>query len=90
MKSKMAAIVGATVLCVTAPAIADDRYFGGNECTEDCTGHAAGFRWAEENSVSDPSDCNGNSNSFDEGCQTFVDEPSRGADEDDAGIEIDQ
>ena len=43
-----------------------------NNCLEDCSGHRAGYEWAEENSVSDEDDCNGNSNSFNEGCINFV------------------
>lgn len=31
------------------------------------TGHYAGFKWAEENG----GDCNGNSNSFNEGCEEY-------------------
>ena len=59
--------------------------FGGNDCIEDCEGHAAGYRWAEENNIADETDCNGNSQSFNEGCQTYLEDPDRGADEDDDG-----
>jgi hypothetical protein len=31
------------------------------------TGHYAGYKWAEENG----GDCNGNSNSFNEGCEEY-------------------
>ena len=48
--------------------------FGGYECTEDCSGHEAGYNWAEENDISDEYDCDGNSNSFNEGCTAYVDE----------------
>ncbi|RWB05856.1 MAG: hypothetical protein EOQ39_22510 [Mesorhizobium sp.] len=61
---------------------------GGNDCTEDCSGHKAGYDWAEQNQISDESDCSSNSNSFNEGCRTFVEDPSRGSDEDDEGEEI--
>ncbi|MER9531029.1 hypothetical protein NLY43_04365 [Mesorhizobium sp. C416B] len=63
--------------------------FGGNDCTEDCSGHKAGYDWAEQNQISNESDCSSNSQSFNEGCQTFVEDPSRGSDEDDEGEEID-
>ncbi|MER8662128.1 hypothetical protein NKH34_13410 [Mesorhizobium sp. M1148] len=65
--------------------------FGGNDCTEDCSGHKAGYDWAEQNQISNDSDCSSNSQSFNEGCQTFVEDPSRGSDEDedDEGEEID-
>lgn len=46
----------------------------GYECTIDCSGHEAGYEWAENNSINDSSDCNGNSNSFNEGCESYVEE----------------
>ena len=48
--------------------------FHGYECTEDCSGHEAGYSWAEENDISDEYDCDGNSNSFNEGCQAYVED----------------
>lgn len=48
--------------------------FSGYECTEDCSGHEAGYEWAEENDISDTYDCNGNSQSFNEGCEAYVEE----------------
>lgn len=63
--------------------------FGGNDCTEDCSGHKAGYKWAEDNDISDPADCNGNSQSFSEGCETYTEDQQRGADEDDDGNDID-
>ena len=48
--------------------------FRGYECTDDCSGHEAGYNWAEENDISDEYDCDGNSNSFNEGCQAYVEE----------------
>lgn len=41
-------------------------------CTDDCSGHEAGYAWAEENDVTDASDCSGNSQSFIEGCAAFA------------------
>ena len=41
-------------------------------CTQDCSGHDAGFEWAKDNDIDDDADCGGNSESFIEGCQTFV------------------
>jgi hypothetical protein len=46
--------------------------FDGYECTEDCSGHEAGYNWAEENGVDDIDDCGGSSNSFIEGCESYV------------------
>ncbi|RWM29770.1 hypothetical protein [Mesorhizobium sp.] len=63
--------------------------FGGYDCTEDCSGHKAGYDWAQQNGVSDSSDCSGNSQSFVEGCEAYVEDPNRGSDEDDDGNEID-
>jgi hypothetical protein len=48
--------------------------FKGYPCTVDCSGHDAGYEWAEENSINDPDDCDGNSNSFIEGCQSYAEE----------------
>lgn len=42
------------------------------ECTDDCSGHNAGYEWAEEKGISDPSDCGGNSTSFIEGCEAYA------------------
>lgn len=52
----------------------DYSTFEGYECTEDCSGHEAGYSWAEENYISDPAECDGNSNSFIEGCIAFAEE----------------
>lgn len=46
--------------------------FEGYECTEDCSGHEAGYAWAEENDITDPDDCGGNSQSFIEGCIAYA------------------
>lgn len=48
--------------------------FRGYECTVDCSGHEAGYEWAEENFVDDPDDCVGNSFSFEEGCIAYLEE----------------
>lgn len=48
--------------------------FMGYDCTIDCSGHEAGYQWAEQNSIDDPDNCDGNSNSFNEGCQSYVEE----------------
>ena len=44
-----------------------------NNCIGDCSGHQAGYEWAQENSISSESDCDGNSDSFNEGCTNCVD-----------------
>lgn len=70
-------------------ALAQAQTFKGYICTEDCSGHQAGYDWAEDNGITDESDCNGNSNSFNEGCQAWVEEnePSSGPDKDQTGEE---
>lgn len=52
----------------------EPRTFNGYECTDDCSGHEAGYNWAEEKGITDSSDCGGNSNSFIEGCESYVEE----------------
>lgn len=52
----------------------EEPEFHGYPCTEDCSGHEAGYRWAEENDIDDTDDCDGNSQSFIEGCEAYVEE----------------
>lgn len=71
-----------------SPAHAQDRTFGGFECTEDCSGHKAGYDWAERKNIEDEADCpDGNSQSFHEGCEVYTQDPNRGSDDDDQGHE---
>ena len=68
---------------------ASTRTFGGYDCTGDCVGHAAGYRWAEEREIENIDECSENrSEAFYEGCLTYVDDPERGADVDDGGKPI--
>lgn len=53
--------------------------FHGYDCTIDCSGHEAGYDWAEEHGITDGDDCDtagehSNSPSFAEGCHAYVDE----------------
>jgi hypothetical protein len=67
------------------------REFAGYECTVDCSGHEAGYEWAEEHDISDGDDCDragehSNSPSFAEGCHAYVDgesDPEQAAEPDD-------
>lgn len=43
-------------------------------CTDDCGGHDAGYEWAQEQGVTDASECGGKSQSFIEGCETYASE----------------
>lgn len=46
----------------------------GYPCTKDCSGHEAGYNWAENRGIESPDDCSGNSNSFIEGCRAYAEE----------------
>jgi len=48
------------------------KTFKGSSCTGDCSGHKAGYDWAEKKGITDPSDCGGNSDSFVEGCKSYA------------------
>ena len=87
MRYSVIALAAAAALWTSAASA--QQTFGGNECTEDCSGHKAGYEWAEENNISDPAGCSANSQSFNEGCETYIEDPYRGADEDDDGNDID-
>lgn len=51
--------------------------YEGYECTEDCSGHRAGYEWAQENDINEEADCVGKSYSFEEGCRAFTENPDR-------------
>ncbi len=61
--------------------VAPPLTFGGYACTEDCSGHEAGYQWAEEQGISNPDDCGGDSMSFEEGCRTYAEEQQQYEDE---------
>jgi hypothetical protein len=51
--------------------------FRGYVCTVDCSGHEAGYDWAQEHDITDRDDCPidpNNSHSFTEGCWAYADE----------------
>lgn len=63
----------------TAPAneSAHPRSFAGDPCTQDCSGHEAGYNWAEAHDIDDEDACDqagddSNSPSFAEGCKAYV------------------
>lgn len=43
-------------------------------CTDDCSGHQAGYAWAKGKEITDPNECSGNSKSFIDGCQAAAEE----------------
>lgn len=53
---------------------------GNYVCTQDCSGHEAGFAWGQAQDITDASDCSGNSQSFIEGCEAFAQERQELAD----------
>lgn len=88
----VALLLSAAFLLATTPSMA--RTFGNFECTVDCSGHKAGYEWAEVGGITGEAQCESilrrwpNRNSFYEGCLVFVDDPARGADDHDDGEEI--
>lgn len=64
------------VLVIGLSSFASAQTFHGDDCTEDCSGHEAGYNWAERNDINDQSDCSTASQSFNEGCQAYVEEQS--------------
>lgn len=68
---------GADVSNVDAGEVEDS---GNYVCTQDCSGHEAGFEWARDNDVTDSSECGGSSQSFIEGCEAFIEERQAQAD----------
>lgn len=48
------------------------RTFHGYSCRKDCSGHKAGYAWAERKGITDPDDCGGKSQSFIEGCRAYA------------------
>lgn len=66
----------ATMASVTAsgpvPSATGRWFFRGYPCSEDCSGHVAGYEWAKENDFLDYEKCETGNASFDEGCEAFV------------------
>jgi hypothetical protein len=54
--------------------------FGSYPCTQDCSGHQAGYDWAEKKDIDSIDNCGGNSQSFIEGCYDYVKENYPGPD----------
>jgi hypothetical protein len=67
------------IAALAGPATA--QTFHDDDCTDDCSGHEAGYEWAEENDITDADDCDGDSQSFNEGCETWVEENATGDEE---------
>lgn len=66
----------ALLVLVLGSTTATAATFDGYQCTDDCSGHQAGYDWAEQNDIDDEDACNTPSQSFNEGCQSYIDENS--------------
>ncbi|CAI2934314.1 MULTISPECIES: hypothetical protein [Aminobacter] len=84
---KVALMAASMALAATTPTFA--QTFMGYPCTVDCSGHEAGYEWAERKGIDDESGCGGNSNSFIEGCRAYVEENTDSYGVDDYGTEDD-
>ncbi len=81
----LAFAISATITFAQA-GYAQDRTFGDFDCTDDCSGHSAGYKWAERHSIEDEGNCpEGNSQSFHEGCVAYTRDPSLDPDSDNEG-----
>jgi hypothetical protein len=70
-----AAVAAANVaMLASSVPVSNSPTFYGDPCTYDCSGHDAGYEWAEDNEIEDPDDCGGNSQSFIEGCESYAEE----------------
>lgn len=72
----MKSFLFALLLIAFLPAQTSADSFNGYECIEDCSGHEAGYEWAEKNEIEDEDDCDTPSNSFTEGCISYLEEKS--------------
>jgi hypothetical protein len=68
-----AVFLGLVLAVPTSQAQAQETFYG-YPCTDDCSGHQAGYDWAEQNDITDSGDCGGNSQSFIEGCEAYAEE----------------
>ena len=53
---------------------------GSVDCAKDCSGHTAGFAYAQEHDIEDDAECNSASDSFVEGCKAYGEEIDQCAD----------
>lgn len=47
---------------------------GGADCVLDCSGHEAGYAWAKERQIGDPSLCAARGPSFNRGCRAYAED----------------
>jgi Magnesium chelatase, subunit ChlI/Magnesium chelatase, subunit ChlI C-terminal len=86
MRAFALALAIVSALAFVRTAHAQNRTFGDFDCTDDCSGHSAGYKWAEKHGVEDEDNCpDGNSQSFHEGCIAYTRDQSLDPDSDDNG-----
>lgn len=68
---------------------AEPRYFGGYPCTDRCRDHAAGFEYARQLRLKDPTQCAGPTLSYVQGCRVYSRDRMRDGTKDDGGRRID-
>jgi hypothetical protein len=78
----------ATEQSYSSDAASTSETFDEDPCSIDCSGHQAGYDWAERNSIDDEDVCdraadNSNSPSFGAGCKAYANGDSPDGDEDD-------
>ncbi|PCI98749.1 MAG: hypothetical protein COB14_07580 [Alphaproteobacteria bacterium] len=66
------ALILSSLLIFAGVASATDFY--GYYCTQDCSGHKAGYEWAKKKQIAERENCGGRSNSFIEGCYAWVED----------------
>jgi hypothetical protein len=59
--------------CSLFCSIATAATFKGYECTQDCSDHEAGYKWARKKGITNRDHCTGKSKSFVEGCRAWAD-----------------
>ena len=77
------------VLAVSAriyTAHTQDRLIAGLNCTVDCSGYDAGYKWAKQRDIDDDDYCPDGNKSFYEGCAAYAVGSSGAANETDSGI----
>jgi hypothetical protein len=63
-----------TLFFLNTQLFAANKSFYGFSCTQDCSGHEAGYSWAETNDIHYEQDCVGKSTSFIEGCLAYIED----------------
>jgi hypothetical protein len=47
---------------------------GNSGCSQNCSGHEAGYRWGETHDILTSEECGGGDESFKEGCRSYVED----------------